>query len=288
MDTSAVSPESQVRCRACQGAFLGATALDELLGPQGLTPAILRELASGIRPGTLACLACRHRLTPVSLRGRAVDLCVSCGGMWLDAGELQAVGLGRAENGQLARLHAPQWPAQVARMKALVKQGRIARTDPYERYVSLQTRLRFLGTTWLLSLAAGFFLELWPLALFVCLLAILPAWSRGVDFDPQQRRVTAWEGITRPLLKRSVVLHGGYTAVRIFSEMKQDLRARMRRLDAVELVGPQPFRLASDLHPSMSLGYAETLAAALNLPVQDESTDDGRPGPPLSYKRWQR
>ena len=49
-------------------------------------------------PGAdVVCASCAQPTSPVFLEDVIVDLCTSCGAMWLDEGELSALSLGRFE-----------------------------------------------------------------------------------------------------------------------------------------------------------------------------------------------
>ncbi len=83
-------------CPVCRGRFLppGVTeriVVDEL----GVDRGMLRELVGHFSGARLCCAGCGAPMRPLRLRGVAVDLCLSCGGLWLDAGELSRVSGGR-------------------------------------------------------------------------------------------------------------------------------------------------------------------------------------------------
>ena len=53
----------------------------------GLSGIELRELAAQYAGVKIPCPACRSSMSPLRLKGEAVDLCQRCGAMWTDAGE---------------------------------------------------------------------------------------------------------------------------------------------------------------------------------------------------------
>jgi hypothetical protein len=56
---------------------------------------MLRELVTHFSGARLRCAGCGAAMRPLRLRGVVVDLCVGCGGLWLDAGELTRMSGGR-------------------------------------------------------------------------------------------------------------------------------------------------------------------------------------------------
>ncbi len=82
------------KCPSCAGRFLPGPSAQRVFGEDlGLRPRELREKVGGARSG--ACPSCSTNLSPVVVEGRIVDLCTGCGGVWLDAGELEEISLGR-------------------------------------------------------------------------------------------------------------------------------------------------------------------------------------------------
>ena len=95
-------------CPKCSGRFLSASGLRTLVEQHlGITVAFLRELAGHFAGPRLSCPGCGQAMRPVTLRGVPVDLCVLCGGMWCDPGELTRLGEGRFQE-----LQPPVTPTQ--------------------------------------------------------------------------------------------------------------------------------------------------------------------------------
>lgn len=72
----------------------------ELAGPLlerelGQTIDELKELARMFGGDRLVCPGCAGLQSPLTLRGVPLDLCLSCGALWLDSGELSALTAGR-------------------------------------------------------------------------------------------------------------------------------------------------------------------------------------------------
>jgi Zn-finger nucleic acid-binding protein len=60
----------------------------------GLAPSTLKELAAHFAGKRLACSACGSRMSPVTLRGVSIDLCLGCGTTFFDDGELSRLSSG--------------------------------------------------------------------------------------------------------------------------------------------------------------------------------------------------
>lgn len=77
-------------CGGCGGRFLAPEISERVVVVElGFERELLREIAalfSGLR---IACPGCESMMSPMRLRGVTVDLCLGCGGLWLDAGELR-------------------------------------------------------------------------------------------------------------------------------------------------------------------------------------------------------
>ncbi|MBM4283299.1 MAG: hypothetical protein FJ137_21990, partial [Deltaproteobacteria bacterium] len=83
-------------CPRCRGRFLnGALTERVVIDELGVERGILRELAGFFSGARLPCAGCGAAMRPLGLRGVAVDLCLGCGGLWLDAGELSRLSGGR-------------------------------------------------------------------------------------------------------------------------------------------------------------------------------------------------
>lgn len=77
-------------CTRCNGIWFDASELDSVLGGEGRV-----ELLAGIKPSIrgerLECPECRGYMEPKDIFGVFVDICPSCGGIWLDAGETEKI-----------------------------------------------------------------------------------------------------------------------------------------------------------------------------------------------------
>ena len=83
-------------CPRCNGRFLPPVLTERVLTRElGHTPEFLRALASHFAGARLTCPGCALKMSAVTLRGTPVDLCLHCGGLWLDRGELTRLTVGR-------------------------------------------------------------------------------------------------------------------------------------------------------------------------------------------------
>ncbi|MDP2339755.1 MAG: zf-TFIIB domain-containing protein [Deltaproteobacteria bacterium] len=83
-------------CPRCAGRFLPPEITERVVVDElGVEREILREIAALFSGLKLPCAGCRGLMSPLRLRGVHVDLCLSCGGLWLDSGELKALTSGR-------------------------------------------------------------------------------------------------------------------------------------------------------------------------------------------------
>lgn len=91
-------PPFGARCPRCAGHHLDAAVAGPLLEREvGQSLDQLRELAGMFAGTRLPCPECSGEQSPVTLRGVPLDLCLGCGAVWLDAGELRAITEGRIE-----------------------------------------------------------------------------------------------------------------------------------------------------------------------------------------------
>lgn len=109
-----------LRCARCGGHLLGAAATRQLMGDCSVKLPVLAELAQQGAPG-FACGKCHTPLKQFLLKGATVDACVTCGNLWLDAGELAKISRGTWED------HAPAapWPPHAP----LARQDRLAQGE---------------------------------------------------------------------------------------------------------------------------------------------------------------
>jgi Zn-finger nucleic acid-binding protein len=82
-------------CSRCQGSYLENTQTSTLLRSLGIDPALLGEMQVFSRAEAVPCAGCAEAMTALSLKGATVDHCRSCGGLWLDGGELHKISAGR-------------------------------------------------------------------------------------------------------------------------------------------------------------------------------------------------
>lgn len=77
-------------CARCQGLFLDVGEIAQLTGNRGLHRYLTTYL--GIDTDSqLVCPSCGGLMDTEECAGTTVDVCVRCKGVWLDAGELQAL-----------------------------------------------------------------------------------------------------------------------------------------------------------------------------------------------------
>jgi Zn-finger nucleic acid-binding protein len=83
-------------CPRCGGRFLAPEITERVVVDElGVEREVLREIAALFSGLKLPCPGCRGLMSPLRLRGVHVDLCLLCGGLWLDTGELAALTSGR-------------------------------------------------------------------------------------------------------------------------------------------------------------------------------------------------
>lgn len=86
------------RCPTCGGHHLDVELAGPLLEREvGKSVDDLKALAAHFGGARLPCPGCGGSQSPVTLRGVPVDLCLQCGALWLDGGELRALTGGRLE-----------------------------------------------------------------------------------------------------------------------------------------------------------------------------------------------
>jgi hypothetical protein len=83
-------PEEANDTRVCAhgcGALLSHAAVDDVLARAHLELGVVRELAKERGLEKHPCPSCASSMRETELRGLRVDLCLSCGSMWVDEGE---------------------------------------------------------------------------------------------------------------------------------------------------------------------------------------------------------
>jgi Zn-finger nucleic acid-binding protein len=87
---------ARFHCLRCGGLFLARDGAQQLLERHlGLAPDVLRSLSAHHGGRSIWCPGCTAKMALLQLKGRAIDLCLTCGGLWLDHGELTAISGGR-------------------------------------------------------------------------------------------------------------------------------------------------------------------------------------------------
>jgi Zn-finger nucleic acid-binding protein len=82
-------------CASCGGRALTPAHTRRLLEEElGLSPSTLKELATHFAGPRLTCSACGSLMSPVTLRGVPIDLCLGCGTTFFDEGELARLSQG--------------------------------------------------------------------------------------------------------------------------------------------------------------------------------------------------
>lgn len=197
-------PPYGARCPSCGGHHLDVVEAGTLLEREvGRTVDQLKELAGMFAGAKLPCSGCGAKQSPITLRSVPVDLCLSCGALWLDAGELSAL-----TNGRVQENPPPD--------RALAVQPREAppKTDP--SWLSPHDRKRyrypddFSARQWVFGIAAlggavaigakWFYLatpltEMWLWLVAVPVLAVLAGFRHYLEVDSEQRTVTEWKSV---------------------------------------------------------------------------------------------
>jgi len=75
------------RCRACGGIWLDKGELARLLGNRRLTDYLTKEIGTQSK-SELVCPSCGGLMDIEAADEIEIDVCISCGGVWLDADEL--------------------------------------------------------------------------------------------------------------------------------------------------------------------------------------------------------
>lgn len=101
-----------ISCPRCGGTHLPTVGSERLLCEElHLSRAALLELADAFGGRRFRCPGCSARTRALLVRGVDVDLCFACGGLWLEAGELEQLSDQRHRGGSvdraLARVRAP-------------------------------------------------------------------------------------------------------------------------------------------------------------------------------------
>jgi hypothetical protein len=77
-------------CGSCGGRMVPAPEVADFVTTRlHLDLTMLRELAEQFAGDAPDCPSCTRRMSPVTMKGQAVDLCLGCGSLWVDAGELE-------------------------------------------------------------------------------------------------------------------------------------------------------------------------------------------------------
>jgi Zn-finger nucleic acid-binding protein len=188
-------PLSSSTCDRCGGGFVPEDGFAVLLDEIKCTREEVRELASLYGGERIVCASCRSKMSPLTLRGQKVDVCFGCGSLWVDAGELEGISLGRHA------LPAPKHPpssssfaapgtAHLAPAQALVRVDERSAGRHVLRAVLAGSGA--LGVVWsLVGIAPGS-----SAVLGVAALGVSIALSRrdSLDVLPRARRMMRWRG----------------------------------------------------------------------------------------------
>jgi Zn-finger nucleic acid-binding protein len=83
------TPVPFASCRHCDGLWFTRDAIDK--GEKPVLPPASRQRRTTVSLTTnRACPKCSVKLDPETVDDVVIDVCPSCGGVWLDAGEFQA------------------------------------------------------------------------------------------------------------------------------------------------------------------------------------------------------
>jgi Zn-finger nucleic acid-binding protein len=83
-------------CAHCGGLFLDGVELAVVSAALGALPGRLGELSASAAASELACPRCTGEMLAFQLAPAPIDLCKTCCGVWLDAGEYEQVTAGVA------------------------------------------------------------------------------------------------------------------------------------------------------------------------------------------------
>lgn len=92
-------PSTQVdACPGCKGVWLDEGELAEILGPRAVKPL---PIPPDAREASLPCPRCRVAMVLFSYPGTltVIDVCRTCRGVWLDAGEMKEIHTARTRGG---------------------------------------------------------------------------------------------------------------------------------------------------------------------------------------------
>jgi hypothetical protein len=97
-------------CDKCGGRLLPSEGVAQVVQTEmGLSPDTLKELAGHFAGPAVECPTCHAQMSPLALRGVQVELCMRCGSLWLDEGDLAGLSGGRhGENALIRRKRG--WP----------------------------------------------------------------------------------------------------------------------------------------------------------------------------------
>jgi Zn-finger nucleic acid-binding protein len=95
-------------CSQCNGRVLGPDQTRTVLIEEaGLSADQIRELAELFGGEHLRCPLCSGDMSPVTLKGTPIDVCLGCGATFLDAGELERLSGGRHHEQQMPLAEHP-------------------------------------------------------------------------------------------------------------------------------------------------------------------------------------
>jgi len=194
------------RCPSCGGHHLDAADAGRLLEREvGRTIDELKELAGMFAGEKLPCPGCGAEQSPITLRSVPVDLCLSCGGLWLDAGELT-----RLSNGRIKETPPPEGDLTVQARQRRSRAGTTEFTSGkhesfrFPKGMSSSQLIAIAVASLTLILPFGYSaysgespLDMWPVLALAPLGALFAGLHDYIEVDPHKRLVTQWSALYR-------------------------------------------------------------------------------------------
>jgi Zn-finger nucleic acid-binding protein len=176
-------------CGNCDGRLLSPSLTQRVLIDEGgISPQLIKDLAEHFAGERLTCPSCAGAMSPVTIKGTPIDVCLGCGATFLDAGELSRLSAGR--HGEVAA------PPQLIRPVDTAPQVDEGPADPrhtWEKALPMYA-LEAVGLyAWLAHVRPGWT----PLHTFGAALGIMGvplALSMLVDVDLRSALRSSWRG----------------------------------------------------------------------------------------------
>lgn len=263
-------PLSSAVCARCGGGLIPDDGLGVLLEELKHTRDELRELAALYGGARLPCPACRSRMSPVVLRAANLDLCLGCGALWTDRGELELISNGRYK----LPVPATTTTELVPQAQPLVRVDE--RTLPRHVTRAVLAGVGAVGVIWSLAgiLPAGAGIA------SVAALGASAALSRRRAFDvmPRARRMIRWRGWFPPDARSREGAPFGDDSCVVVRRMRAGPRELpLVALDLVDAEGRDLVRLKGPMLPQRAWTEAPHAARALGCSVRfdvDPTADD--------------